>query len=70
MATTIKKLLGTCALVLLVVIYALVATAVASAQLAQSAWWVHMLYFFFTGILWVVPAMFIIRWMIKLPRDA
>lgn len=69
MSTSVKKMFGTVALVLLVIFYALIATAVASAQLAESAWWVHMLYFFFTGILWVVPAMFIIKWMLTLPRD-
>jgi len=69
MSTSIKKLFGTVALVALVIIYALVATAIASARLAEAEWWVHMLYFFFTGILWVVPAMFIIKWMLTLPRD-
>lgn len=67
MSTNIKKLLGTAGLVLLVILYALIATAVASARLADSPWWVHMLYFFFTGLLWIVPAMVIIRWMIRLP---
>ncbi len=69
MSSSIKKLFGTIALVALVVIYALVATAVATAQLAQSPWWIHLAYFLFTGVLWVVPAMFLIRWMIRLPKD-
>ena len=69
MSSSIKKLFGTFALVVLVVVYALVATAIATAQLATSPWWVHMLYFLFTGMLWVVPAMFLIRWMIRLPKD-
>jgi hypothetical protein len=69
MSSSTKKLIGTFFLVALVVFYALIATAIATAQLAQSPWWVHMLYFFFTGILWVVPAMFIIKWMLTLPRD-
>ena len=45
------------------VVYALVATTVATYRLAESAWYVHLLYFLFTGLLWVVPAMFVIRWM-------
>lgn len=69
MSSSIKKLFGTFGLVALVVLYALIATAVATAHLAESAWWVHMLYFFLTGLLWVVPAMFIVQWMIKLPKD-
>jgi hypothetical protein len=64
----IKKIIGTILLVALVVIYALVATTVASARLAESAWWVHLAYFFFTGILWVAPAMWIIRWMVTPKR--
>ena len=69
MPVALKKIFGMIALVALVVIYALVATAVATAHLGTSPWWVHMLYFFLTGLLWVVPAMFIIRWMIRLPRE-
>ena len=69
MSNSTKKLFATFALVALVVVYALVATAIATAQLAESPWWVHMLYFLFTGILWVVPAMFIVQWMIRLPKD-
>lgn len=69
MSSSVKKLFGTFALVALVVIYALVATAIATAHLATSPWWVHMLYFLITGVLWVVPAMFLIRWMIRLPKD-
>ncbi len=67
MPVAIKKIFGMIALVALVVVYALVATAIATAHLGNSPWWVHMLYFFLTGILWVVPAMFIVSWMIRLP---
>lgn len=69
MSVAVKKMLGMIALVLLIVIYALVATAIASAHLGSSPWWVHTLYFFLTGILWVVPAMFIINWMLRLPSS-
>ena len=69
MPVALKKIFGMIALVALVVIYALVATAVATAHLGTSPWWVHMLYFILTGLLWVVPAMFIIRWMIRLSAE-
>lgn len=68
MPVRVKKLIGTVLLVLLVAIYALVATIVAVAQLAESGPLVHLAYFFFTGILWVVPAMGIIKWMVTPPR--
>ena len=65
MPVRIKKLIGTFLLVLLVSVYAIVATIFAVAQLAESSAWVHLAYFFFTGFLWVIPAMFIISWMTK-----
>lgn len=68
MPVRIKKLIGTVLLVLLVTVYALVATIVAVAQLAESGPLVHLAYFFFTGILWVLPAMLIIKWMVKPPK--
>ena len=69
MPVALKKMIGMIALVALVVVYALVATAIATAKLGQAPWWVHTLYLLLTGLLWVVPAMFIIRWMIRLPRE-
>ncbi|MCC0021350.1 MAG: DUF2842 domain-containing protein [Nitratireductor sp.] len=69
MPQTLRKLIGTVLLVALVVIYSLVATTIASAKLAESPWWVHTLYFFVTGILWIVPAMFLVSWMLKPDRN-
>ncbi len=64
MPIRLKKLIGTFLLVALVVIYALVATTIASARLGESGPLVHLAYFFFTGLLWILPAMVIIRWMV------
>lgn len=69
MPVRLKKLIGTVIIVALVVIYALVATTVATYRLAESPWYVHLLYFLFTGVLWVVPAMFVIRWMERPPKS-
>jgi hypothetical protein len=68
MPPRVKKLIGTVLLVLLVSIYALVATAIATARLADAPGWAQALYFMVTGILWVVPAMFIISWMVREPQ--
>lgn len=68
MPVRLKKLIGTVLLVALVVVYALVATIVAVAQLAESGPLVHLAYFLLTGMLWVLPAMLIIKWMVKPPR--
>ena len=59
----IRKLIGTFLIVVLVIVYALVAVAIATATLAQAPWYAHMLFFMFSGVLWVLPAMVIIKWM-------
>lgn len=59
----IRKLIGTVLLIFIVCLYALLATMIAVAQLAESHWSIHLLYFAVTGLLWIVPAMFIIKWM-------
>lgn len=68
MPIRLKKLIGTILLVILVIAYALIATMVAVAQLSQSGPVVHLAFFFLTGILWILPAMGIIKWLILPPR--
>ena len=68
MPIRLKKLIGTILLVALVIVYALVATMVAVAQLSQSGPLVHLAFFLFSGVLWILPAMGIIKWMILPPR--
>lgn len=68
MPVRLKKLVGTVLLVALVIIYALVATMVAVAQLAESGPVVHFLFFLLSGLLWVLPAMGIIKWMVSEPK--
>ncbi|MCY0094619.1 DUF2842 domain-containing protein [Hoeflea ulvae] len=63
MPVRLRKLIGAALIVALAVLYALVATTVATYRLAESAWYVHLLYFMVTGVFWIVPAMFLIRWM-------
>jgi hypothetical protein len=69
MPIRLKKLIGTILLVTLVIVYAMVATIVAVAQLAESGPLVHLAFFFFSGLLWVLPAMGIIKWMMLPPRN-
>ena len=68
MPIRLKKLIGTILLIMLVIVYALIATMVAVAQLSQSGPLVHLAFFFLTGILWILPAMGIIKWLILPPR--
>lgn len=67
MPVRLRKFIGMVALVGLVVIYAILSTAIAVAQLAEAGPIAHLVYFMLTGILWVLPAMLIIRWMIGRP---
>lgn len=70
MPIRLKKLIGTFLLVALVIIYALLATMIAVAQLAESGPLAHFAFFLFSGLLWILPAMAIIKWMMieKKPR--
>lgn len=63
MPDTLRRIIGTVLLIVLVLLYALLAVTVASATLGTSPWYVHLAYFFFTGFLWILPAMGIIKWM-------
>lgn len=65
MPVRLRKLIGTILIIILVITYALAAVTFASLLLGASPWWVHLLYFLFTGLLWVLPAMLIIKWMEK-----
>jgi hypothetical protein len=64
MPVRIKKLIGTVLLIILVIVYALVATLIAVAQLSESGPVAHLAFFFLTGLLWILPAMGIIKWMV------
>ena len=70
MPVRLKKLIGTVLLILLVIVYALVATMVAVAQLSESGPLAHFGFFLLTGILWILPAMAIIKWMILPPKPS
>lgn len=59
----LRSFIGTILIILIVSIYALLATTIATATLATAPWWAHLLYFLLTGLLWVVPAMLVIKWM-------
>lgn len=68
MPVRLRKFIGTILIVVLVIGYALLATLFASLLLGTAPWWVHLLYFTLTGLLWVLPAMLIIKWMAGAPQ--
>ena len=59
----LRKFIGTILIVVLVLAYAVLANTIAVATLGDAPWWGHLLYFALSGLLWVLPAMVIIKWM-------
>ncbi|OHV76355.1 DUF2842 domain-containing protein [Rhizobium sp. LCM 4573] len=63
MPARLRSFIGTILIICLVIFYALAATTIATLLLGTSPWWVHLLYFLLSGLVWILPAMLIIRWM-------
>lgn len=61
----VRKLIGTVILVAIVILYSLVAMALAVRLLPGTPWWVQTLFFAVGGFVWVLPSMVVIRWMLK-----
>ncbi len=63
MPRTIRKLIGAVLLIVFVPFYALVAMTIAAARLPGTSILVQTLYFAVAGLLWVIPAGLLIKWM-------
>lgn len=64
MPRRMRKFLGTIITILFVVIYALVAMALAQSRLIQSAPGIlQALYYVVLGLAWILPLMPLIKWM-------
>ncbi len=59
----LRSFIGTILIIVLVLVYAIVAVAVASALLVETPVWINLIYFFISGLVWILPAMLIIKWM-------
>ena len=67
MSIRIRKLVGAFALFALVIVWALVAMAVAQFPPIFDNAWISTAYYVIAGIGWVLPAMPLIKWMSKGP---
>jgi hypothetical protein len=65
MSIRIRKLIGTVALFVLVIVWALLAMALAQSALTAVNFWIAALYYAVAGLGWVLPAMPLIRWMLR-----
>jgi RsiW-degrading membrane proteinase PrsW (M82 family) len=63
MPLRLRKLIGMIALIVFLALYVLIVLSIASARFADAPWWSHLIFFALGGLLWVPPAMLIIRWM-------
>jgi hypothetical protein len=65
MKQRMRKLLGTVLTLIVLVAYSVGAGAIYAYFLEGAAWWVLILYFAAAGLLWFLPASWIIRWMAR-----
>ena len=65
MPIRLRKLIGAVALITLVIVWALVAMALAQTLLTSVSGWAAAIYYVVAGLGWVLPAMPLVRWMSK-----
>ena len=65
MRKSVRKLIGTVVLLALIIVYALVAMAIAEGRIWDAPALVQTVVYIVLGLAWVLPAMPLIRWMEK-----
>lgn len=65
-----RKLISTIALLTLVIVWSLVAMAIAPSALTSANRIVEALYYVLVGLGWILPAMPLISWMSRPDREA
>jgi hypothetical protein len=60
-----RKFIGAVALLAFLAFYALVAMAVAIVLQVNDSKWIELSFYFIAGLLWVIPAGLLIRWMVR-----
>jgi len=63
-----KKLIGTILMLVWLVIYALVVSALAVRILPHAAWYVSLLFYVIAGLFWIVPIGLALPWMYREPK--
>jgi Protein of unknown function (DUF2842) len=65
MSVRTRKFIGTTALLMLVIVWALLAMALAQSALTDINGWIAAIYYVVAGLGWVLPAMPLISWMAR-----
>ncbi len=60
-----RKFIGTVLLVLFMVVYALIAMALGASQVVGGPYILQVIYFLLAGLVWIIPAGILIRWMAR-----
>ena len=60
-----RKFVGTVLLVLFMVAYALIAMALGASQFVGGPYILQVIYFLLAGLVWIIPAGILIRWMAR-----
>jgi hypothetical protein len=63
MTVRTRKLIGTIALLVFLLFYVWLAAAIGAGRVAEAPHWAQLVYFLGAGLLWVLPAGLLIRWM-------
>jgi hypothetical protein len=63
MSVRTRKLVGTVALLVFLVLYTWIAVAIGSGRITEAHAMAQLVYFLVAGLLWVIPAGLLIRWM-------
>ena len=63
MTVRTRKLIGSLVLVVFIVLYALAAMEIGAARFAEAPALAQILYFVISGLVWIIPAGLLIRWM-------
>lgn len=69
MGMRLRKLIGTVAMLLFIITYALFAMAVAEGRITEAPKLVQTLAYIVLGLIWIVPLMPLVRWMAKPDRS-
>lgn len=63
MTVRTRKLIGTVVLLVFLVIYTWIAVAIGAGRITEAPGYAQFAYFLVAGLLWVLPAGLLVRWM-------
>ena len=65
MTVRTRKLIGAVLLILLAAVWSLLAMAIAQVPMIANSGWMQAIYYVVVGLGWVLPAMPLVKWMLK-----